>query len=329
MAVHGHPLGQGFINFSRSPLSPDVRDHGFLAEVLDGLRQPRKTLPCKYFYDSLGSKLFDAICETPEYYPTRTELAIMDQHAPAMAQRLGPNCQIIEYGSGSSLKTRWLLKQMPRPVEYVPVDISEEHLMECARNLAERFPDIDVRPIATDFTKPFEVPDTTARRVIYFPGSTIGNFTPREANTLLRNMAQQVGTGGAMLIGVDLKKPIPILHEAYNDAAGVTSAFNLNLLARINRELGANFKLNQFRHRAVYDTTLGRVEMHLESLKDQDICLASSVIPFREGETIHTENSHKFTLSEFAKLAEKASFRRVAFWLDANQLFSVQLYEVV
>ncbi|HVK19390.1 MAG TPA: L-histidine N(alpha)-methyltransferase [Fimbriiglobus sp.] len=324
MAVQRNPARPG-------PVAnrPDAAQ--FLADALAGLRHSQKVLPCKYLYDAAGSALFDAICETPEYYPTRTELAIMRAHADEMGARLGPGCQVVEYGSGSGVKTRLLLRHLPRPAAYVPVDISVDHLHRSAKELAARFPEVEVQPVAADFTRPFEVPDpavATRRRVVYFPGSTIGNFGPAEALTLLTGIAGLSGPGGALLIGVDLKKEPEILNAAYNDAAGVTAAFNRNLLARMNRELGADFDLSAFRHRAFYNEAAGRVEMHLDSTRDQIVRLGGQAIRFAAGESIHTENSYKYAPNEFEQLASRAGLRLVTFWTDPRRLFSVQLYEV-
>lgn len=310
------------------PLTPSAE---FLADALAGLRSPRKELPCKYFYDAAGSRLFDQICDTPEYYPTRTELAIVRAHAGEMGALVGPNAVVIEYGSGSSVKTRYLLRHVPRPTAYVPVDISAEHLYHAAADLARRFPEVEVKPVAADFTKPFELPSfasEVARRVVYFPGSTIGNFAPAAAAALLRGIAGLCGRGGGLLIGFDRKKDPTVLEAAYNDAAGVTAAFNLNLLARMNRELGADFDVSAFRHRACYNSFAGRVEMHLVSLRDQTVRLAGNVISFAAGETIHTENSHKYAPDEFAALAARAGFRPVTAWADPAGYFGVQFFAV-
>lgn len=324
MAVQRNPARPGPVADRRG-----VSD--FLADALAGLRRPRKELPCKYFYDAAGSALFDAICETPEYYPTRAELAIMRAHAGEMGRRLGPGCQVIEYGSGSGVKTRVLLRHLPRPAAYVPVDISADHLHRSAKELSARFPEVEVQPVAADFTRPFEVPEpatATRRRAVYFPGSTIGNFGPPEALALLTGIAGLCGPGGALLIGVDLKKDPAVLNAAYNDTAGVTAAFNRNLLARMNRELGADFDLSAFRHRAFYDEAAGRVEMHLVSTREQTARVGGHPIRFAAGESIHTENSYKYAPDEFARLAAGAGLRPVAHWTDPGELFSVQLYEV-
>ncbi|HVF11165.1 MAG TPA: L-histidine N(alpha)-methyltransferase, partial [Abditibacteriaceae bacterium] len=238
----------------------------FREEVLHGLQQPQKELPCKYFYDERGSHLFDQICRLEEYYPTRTELAIMQEHAGAMAQLLGRGCLLIEYGSGSSLKTRVLLDHLAAPAAYVPIDISRAHLMRSAGRLAAAYPGLKVLPVCADYTTDFTLPTChrpIARKAVYFPGSTIGNFDPTQAQNFLCHIAEICGVGGGLLIGIDLKKDACILEPAYNDARGVTAAFNLNLLRRINRELGADFQLDRFQHYAFYNEELGRIEMHL------------------------------------------------------------------
>ena len=331
MAVQRHSTRSGSVTVRPGhPTQVAGPTSEFLADVLDGLGKAQKTLPCKYFYDKVGSQLFNAICETPEYYPTRTELAIMRTHVTEIADRLGPGCLLIEYGSGSSLKTRSLLRRLPRPTAYVPVDISAEHLHQTVADLVRRFPDVEVKPVAADFTRPFTLPSVATeirRRIVYFPGSTIGNFTPTEARGLLQEIAELAGPGGGLLIGVDLKKDPAILQAAYNDAQGVTAAFNQNLLVRIKRELGASLNLEGFRHRAFYNESAGRVEMHLESLDEQTVSVGGQAIHFRRGETIHTENSHKYTVEEFACLAETVSLQLVQTWMDPQHLFSVQLYE--
>jgi dimethylhistidine N-methyltransferase len=303
----------------------------FLADVLAGLRKPQKELPCKYFYDAAGSALFDRICELPEYYPTRTETAILRAHAPAMGERLGSGCQVVEYGSGSGTKTPLLLAALPRPAAYVPVDISGDHLLRSAAAIARAFPDLPVTPVAADFTRPFTVPPLRpplARRVAFFPGSTIGNFAPAEAVALLRQMARLVGPGGSLLIGADLTRDERTLLAAYDDPAGVTAAFNRNLLVRANRELGADFDLAAFRHRAVYDPGRGRVEMHLVSTREQTVRVAGTRFHFEAGEHIHTENSHKYTEAGFRELAGRAGFCPVQAWADDRRRFGVLLFAV-
>jgi dimethylhistidine N-methyltransferase len=292
--------------FSFHDLRPDAGS--FLDDVVAGLSLPQKELPPKYFYDERGSALFDAICELPEYYPTRTETAIMHTHTRDMARHLGPRCALIEYGSGNSRKTRILIGELA-PVAYVPIDIAGAQLKASSAELARTFPrltGVDAR-----------------RRVIYFPGSTIGNFTTAEAAAFLANARAVVGAGGAMLIGVDLKKDPALLNAAYNDAQGVTAQFNLNLLARINRELGADFDLAAFRHRAFYDAALGRIEMHLVSGRDQQVTLPGHVFRFRSGETIHTENSYKYSVAEFQDLARSAGYAPQECWTDPERLFAV------
>jgi len=284
----------------------------------------------KYFYDERGSHLFNEITQLPEYYPTRTELSIMDAHMPEIATLVGRNACIIEFGSGSGLKTRRLIEGLESPVAYVPVEISREHLLEAAQTLAEEFANLEVRPVCADFTRAFELPTPArmpSRNLVYFPGSTIGNFTDPEAEALLEVMHTEAGSGGALLIGVDLRKDPEVLEKAYNDDAGVTAAFNLNLLRRMNRELGADFELDRFEHRAIWDAREGRIEMRLESLADQWVKVDGEQISFEAGENIVTEYSRKYRLDEFAELAEDAGFRSVQVWADEDRLFSVHFLE--
>jgi L-histidine Nalpha-methyltransferase len=298
----------------------------FRADVLRGLRRPHKRLPCKYFYDAVGSRLFDAICRVPEYYPTRTELDLLREHVDDMANRLGPKVALIEYGSGSSVKTRLVLDALDHPAAYLPVDISREHLRAAAAKLAGDYPDLIVRPVCADFTRTVKLPadlPAGARRVVYFPGSTIGNFGPRAAERLVRGMTRLIGRSGAVLIGVDLKKDPRVLEAAYDDSAGVTVAFNKNLLERINRELQGNFDPDAFRHHALYNPKFGRVEMHLISLRRQSTCIAGESIDFSEGESVHTECSYKYTVTGFRELAARAGLRARQVWTDARGWFSV------
>jgi dimethylhistidine N-methyltransferase len=298
----------------------------FLDDVVDGLSRPQKTLPPKYLYDEVGCALFDAICDLPEYYPTRTEIAIMREHARDVAARLGPGCALIEYGSGSGRKTRILIEALA-PVAYVPIDIAATQLKASSADLAREFPGLAVLAVCADYSRPLALPDMNGvnarRRVIYFPGSTIGNFTVPEAAAFLANARVVAGPGGGLLIGVDLKKDPALLNAAYNDAQGVTARFNLNLLARINRELGADFDLTAFRHDAFYNARLGRIEMHLVSLREQQVTVRGHVFSFRSGETIHTESSYKYSIEEFAALARGAGFVPQACWTDPEHLFSV------
>ena len=309
----------------------DLERDRFLADALDGLRQRRKTLPCKYFYDAEGSKLFDQICSLPEYYPTRTELGILRAHASEMAQCLGPETLLVEYGSGSSVKTRLLLDRLVRPAAYVPVDISREHLLETAVALRLDYPGLEILPVCADFTAPVALPKPrrpAARRAVYFPGSTIGNFSEAGAIALMAGVARQVGPGGGFLVGVDLAKDPRILERAYDDAAGVTAAFNLNLLARMNRELDADFDLRRFRHRAVWVEAAGRIEMHLVSAVEQVVRVDGAEIHFERGESICTEHSHKYTVDGFARLARRAGLAARRVWTDPAERFSVQYLQV-
>lgn len=294
--------------------------------MIEGLSQSQKALPPKYFYDTQGSRLFEAICRLPEYYPTRAELALTRAHLADIARFAGRGCELIEYGSGASLKTRLLIGAL-RPSVYVPVDISPSALAEAARRLSREFGWLHVFAVTGDFSEPLRLPVFRARagrrRVVYFPGSTIGNMTPGEAHAFLAMSRAQVGAGGAMLIGVDLKKDANVLHAAYNDASGVTARFNLNLLARINRELGANFDLRRFRHYAFYNAPLSRIEMHLVSLARQAVRIGRHRFEFDRGETIHTENSCKYSVEEFRALAADAGFRGAKLWQDRRGLFAL------
>ena len=297
------------------------------AEILRGLRLPQKRLSPKFFYDKRGSALFEAICELPEYYPTRTELRIMRDHVPDMAGCIGPRASVIELGSGSSLKTRILLEQLHEPAAYIPVDISREHLLVAAESIAREFPRLQVLQVAADFTHPFPLPSprvTPERHVVYFPGSTIGNFSPDEARDLLRVIHHEAGSGGAALIGIDLRKDREILRRAYNDNAGVTAAFNLNVLRRLNREFAANFDLDAFRHRAVWNDRKSRIEMHLVSRRRQTAQVAGHRFGFERDEYIVTEHSHKYTQRQFGEMAECAGFRVVDGWTDPREWFSIQ-----
>jgi len=302
----------------------------FREDVIAGLKRSPKTLDPKYFYDPVGSALFDAICALEEYYPTRTEAELTRIHARAMAERIGGSCILIEYGSGVSRKTRLLLDAM-RPAAYVPIDISRETLRGAADGLAADHAELMVIAVCADYSRPLQLPLPEAlarsRRVVYFPGSTIGNFDPEHAIAFLANAARLVGRGGALLIGVDLKKDKAILDAAYDDPQGVTAAFNLNLLARINRELGAELDVRAFRHRAGYVPERGRVEMHLESLRFQTAAIGAEHIVFQRGETIHTENSYKYSVEEFRALAARAGFTGRECWTDPEQLFSIHYME--
>jgi dimethylhistidine N-methyltransferase len=303
----------------------------FLEDVLQGLQKPQKELPSKYLYDKIGSELFEQICEASDYYPTRTELKIMQEHISEIAEAVGSKCLLIEYGSGNSKKTRKLLDALEQPVGYVPIDISKEYLLSSATSLAMAYPNLEVLPVCADYTETFEIPtpmEPAVRRVGYYPGSTIGNFDREPAKRFLQQIANRVCKGGGLLIGVDLKKDFNILHRAYNDRQGVTALFNLNLLVRVNRELGANFQVDQFRHYAFYNPWECRVEMHLESLKDQVVQIGDAKIPFKLGESIWTESSYKYTLDEFAQMAGIAAFTVEQVWTDTQNFFSVQYLTV-
>ena len=322
-------MGQDVPRFSFHDLRPD--SGGFLEDVLVGLERPRKELPPKYFYDERGCELFEAICGLPEYYPTRTETALMRDHAGDMARHLGSRCAVIEFGSGSGSKTRILVEAL-EPVAYVAIDIARAQLRATAGDLARAFPGLRVVAVCADYSRPLALPEIdrldARRRVIYFPGSTIGNFTVPETSAFLGNARELAGPGGGLLIGVDLKKDAGRLDAAYNDARGITAEFNLNLLARINRELGADFDRAAFRHRAFYDAALGRIEMHLVSLKEQRVAISGRTFRFRAGETIHTENSYKYSVIEFQDLARGAGCVPVHCWTDPEQLFAVHYLTV-
>jgi dimethylhistidine N-methyltransferase len=299
----------------------------FLDDVIAGLGKKPKAIPPKFFYDKTGSRLFDAICETPEYYPTRTEMTILERHIDEIAELLGENCLLIEPGSGNSRKVRKILKEV-KPHAYMPMDISGDYLRDIAQGLANDYPKTDLHAVCTDYTRPIELPYNPAgiRRVAFFPGSSIGNFEPKEAVTFLKNIAKMVRPMGGLLIGVDLKKAPALLNAAYNDAQGATAAFNLNLLRRLNHELGANFDLTHFQHHAFYNQNLGRIEMHLVSDRDQLLTVNAHRFNFRRNESIHTENSYKYSIEEFQHLAARAGFSPLRVWSDPDELFSVQYF---
>ena len=302
-----------------------VRTPGFAAEMRDCLaRRPRAISP-KWFYDERGSELFDAICELPEYYPTRTELKILTSHAPEIGARIGARAEIVEFGAGSLRKVRLLLDAMDEPARYLPIDISGEHLARCAAELQRDYAGLEVHPVVADYTQRLLLPAApphSGRRVGFFPGSTVGNFTPEEALHFFV-IAGQVLRGGALLLGADLVKDPDVLHAAYNDSQGVTAQFNLNLLARANRELGTDFDLAKFWHSSFYNAPLSRIEMHLVSRERQEVAWGAERYAFDEGEAIHTENSYKFTIDGLHALAVDAGFRPGPVWTDPDRLFSV------
>jgi dimethylhistidine N-methyltransferase len=298
----------------------------FRNDVIAGLSAVRRALPPKYFYDARGSQLFDAICELPEYYPTRTELAMMRTSSAEIARKIGPDSAIVEYGSGSGQKTRLLIDAVA-PVAYVAIDISAEQLQAAIATLSAEFTNVKMAAVCADYTQPVPLDAletlSRARRVIYFPGSTIGNFTTHEAQQFLVNARTVARSGGTMVVGVDLKKDPRALHAAYNDAQGVTAAFNLNMLVRINRELGGDFDLSSFEHYAYYNEAKGRIEMHIVSTRAQDVTVAGRVFRFAAGEKIHTENSYKYSVGEFQALARQAGFKPEHCWVDDEALFSI------
>ncbi|WP_233215818.1 L-histidine N(alpha)-methyltransferase [Rhodopirellula bahusiensis] len=303
------------------------RDEGM--EIQRGFFGEVPSLPSKYFYDRVGSELFDAICELDEYYPTRTEASIMRESVDEMVESIGPAGRLIEYGSGSSLKTRLLLEHMHADVTYVPVDISGDYLNQVAENLRRDFPQRRISPIAADFTRPFRLPSSTAsqaRDVVYFPGSTIGNFKPAFAATLLSQMRNQVGTGGGLLIGFDLQKDPAVLEAAYDDRRGITALFNLNLLRHLNRVAGGDFDLEAYRHIALYNDQEHRIEMHLESCREQTVSLVGRTRTLAKSERILTELSHKYTVDGFTEMAAASGWKREQVWTDANEYFAVGMF---
>jgi len=297
----------------------------FALDMLEALSTRPRSISPKYFYDAEGSRLFDRICELPEYYPTRTELGILDRCAAEISELAGPRAEIVEFGAGSLRKVRLLLDALDRPARYCPIDISGEHLTSAAADLRGDYPGLVVQPIVADYTHHLGLPTRqrgAGKRLGFFPGSTLGNFTPPEALGFLRVAADAL-RGGALLLGADLVKDPAVLHAAYNDTQGVTAAFNLNLLARANRELGADFDLAQFAHYAFYQPVQQRIEMHLVSRRAQQVRVAGRSFDFAQGEALHTENSHKFTIEGLRALAAQAGFRAGPVWTDEEQLFSV------
>ena len=310
-----------------APLPPRASD-GFAAALTEGLVRTPKQIACKYFYDAEGSALFDAICALPEYYQTRTEVMLLRRHGAEIAHFIGPDAEIVEFGAGSLRKVRILLDALSTPRGYTPIDISGTYLGTVVRELADDYPALPIRPVVADFTQSLSLPALagTPRRAGFFPGSTIGNFRPEAAAVMLRRMREMLA-GGGLLIGVDLVKNPQILHGAYNDAAGVTAAFNKNLLARANRELDADFDLDAFAHYAPYNPRAQRVEMYLMSLKRQNVRLNDRLVAFSAGEAIHTEDSHKYSIENFRDLAARAGFNPRAVWTDADRLFSIHWLE--
>ena len=298
----------------------------FLAQAMAGLSATPRTLPSKFFYDERGSDLFQQICELPEYYVTRTEFEILRRHGAEMAESIGANAEVVGFGTGAGAKTRMLLQHLSNPIAYVPVDISKQRLIDSAQELSRVMPTLEILPVCADYLQPLRLPTPSrkpAHIAVYFPGSTIGNLEPALARDFLTRVCRLCGHSGGLIIGVDLQKPREILEPAYNDSAGVTAAFNLNLLVRANRELGADFVLPCWRHRAVYNAAIGRIEMHLVSLGAQSVHLGGHTFDFQSGEFIITEFSYKYTVESFDALAVTAGFRLSRTWTDPQKLFAV------
>ncbi len=307
-----------------SSVPPTTSD--LLSDVIAGLSSDPRTLPCKYFYDERGAALFQKICELPEYYITRTEIDILDRHRAEIASQLGPNIELIGLGTGAGTKTRILIEALQKPAAYVPIDISEKQLRKSSMLFRKIFPNLEILPVCADYLLPVALPSPrhkVARKVVYFPGSTIGNFEPNEALEFLRRVANVSGRGGGLLVGADLQKDQNVIEAAYNDSAGITAEFNLNLLAHINREIGANFDLSRWQHRAIYNPEVGRIEMYLISATDQDVRIQGREFHFRAGERILTEHSYKHTPEGFIAVARKAGFDFVKLWTDEARLFGV------
>lgn len=308
-----------------------IENENFRSDVRAGLRQQQRSIPPKYFYDAQGSALFEQICETAEYYPTRTEAAILDQYSVEMMDLIGQSCVLVEFGCGSAVKTPLLMRHLDSSAACVLIDICKPQLEQTEARLVAQFPSIKILAACADYTQLEALPlpvSSDLSPVIFFPGSTIGNYTPEEAQDLLRKAAKLIGPNGSMLIGVDCKKDPAILNAAYNDKAGLTRAFNLNLLTRMKRELGAEIELEGFTHYAFYNPVPGRIEMHLVSRFDQVIRLSGEKFWIGAGETIHTENSYKYRPDEFQKLAKSAGWHAEKFWTDANKFFSIHLLRV-
>jgi L-histidine N-alpha-methyltransferase len=308
-----------------------VKSEDFRLEVCAGLRQQQRSIPPKYFYDAQGSALFEQICETAEYYPTRTETAILDQYSEEMMSLIGLPCALVEFGCGSAVKTPLLMRHMDSSAACVLIDICKPQLEQTEARLVAQFPNIEILAVCADYTQLEALPlpiSSGLRPVIFFPGSTIGNYTPEEAQHLLRKAAKLIGPNGSMLIGVDCKKDPAILNAAYNDKASLTKAFNLNLLARMERELGAEIEPDGFTHYAFYNPVPGRMEMHLVSRFDQVIRISGEEFWIGAGESIHTENSYKYRPDEFQNLAKRAGWHSEKFWTDAKEFFSIHLLRV-
>jgi dimethylhistidine N-methyltransferase len=319
------------VNQENTSLVAAVAKENFRDEVLAGLSKSPRQLPYKFFYDERGAQLFQQICELPEYYVTRTEIEILRLHGAEMAKALGPQIELIGLGTGAGTKTRILLEELHNPAVYVPIDISKEQLEKSSARFREMFPTLQILPVCADYLELFELPlprHLSSRSVIYFPGSTIGNFEPETASEFLARLVDLAGDGGGLLIGVDLQKDRDVLERAYNDAAGVTAQFNKNLLARINRELGADFDLNHWQHHAIYNSTEGRIEIYLISDNEQTVHIGPREFQFRAGEEILTEYSYKHTIAGFIEVARQAGFRFEQVWTDSARWFGVFYFTV-
>lgn len=323
------PEGSATSPGSLRPKEDAARDD-FAEAVLSGFARTPRSIPCRFFYDEVGAELFEEITKLEEYYPTRAETALLEAYRAEIARLAGTGRILVEFGSGSSRKTSLLIGALGEVPAYIPIDIAAESLKEAAAWLSEQHDGLTILPLIADFTKTRALPPVARRRqkLGFFSGSTIGNLSHAEAKAFLANASRLLGKGSAFLIGVDLKKPVSILIPAYNDRSGVTASFNLNLLARINRELDGDFDLARFAHDAVYNEAEGRVEMHLVSLADQAVRVLGRAFTFAEGERIHTENSHKYTVPEFQRLARAAGWRPVKAWTDEDQLFSLHLLKL-
>ncbi|SMO49957.1 dimethylhistidine N-methyltransferase [Gracilimonas mengyeensis] len=299
-----------------------------LREVQEGLAQPQKSLPSKYFYDRYGSQLFDKITRLEEYYPTRTERKLLEDYALEIGEYLGDRVLLIEPGSGSSEKTRILLDKLNTITGYIPIDISGKYLQEVAKELRREYPDLEISPLGADYTRPIQLPELSVegRRIVFFPGSTIGNFKRETVHRFMKVVTDLTGREGAFLIGVDLKKDVEVLEAAYNDSKGITAAFNKNILTHINDELGTGFDLEKFNHRAIWNEQEGRIEMHLVCKESHEVTVGDKTISFQKGESIHTENSHKYSLEEFRDMVAPW-FEVKQVWTDENDWFSLQYLE--
>lgn len=332
MAVYGNKTCKGFKigSYMREDVNFQIEEE-VITEILTGLKGELKNLPCKLFYDEKGSQLFDKICELDEYYPTRTELKIMEDNIGEIVSLLNEDTLLIEFGSGSSLKTQLILDNAGKLGGYVPIDISEEHLKSSTERLRNKYPDLNIFPVVADYTQPLKLPEETnsfKHKIAYFPGSTIGNFTTSEAREFFKIIAEDIGVNGGLLIGVDLQKNPKIIERAYNDALGVTEEFNLNILAHINDFYEGSFDLLKFEHYAPYNVTEGRIEMYLRSIEDQSVTFMDEEVIFKAGELLLTEYSYKYTLDGFAELAAE-HFDVDKIWVDERNYFSLQYLTVI